>query len=154
MSKIIVKDNILLYKLKEVTIKINLNLISEKIRNPLTYKNKYFVGGNNIVLIVEIDKKEYALRISIKPKDNIPKFVNEIDMMYRLKKLGVGVDIYYPEEYRKIVGITVIDNNNKNHTFSIIEYCENGSVHDYVNDDTKNLDDKNYNLISSKYYLN
>ena len=142
MSKIIVKDNILLYKLKEVTIKINLNLISEKIRNPLTYKNKYFVGGNNIVLIVEIDKKEYALRISIKPKDNIPKFVNEIDMMYHLKKLGVGVDIYYPEEYRKIVGITVPDNNKGNHTFSIIEYCENGSVYDYINDDTKKLDDK------------
>ena len=116
-------------------------IISNKI---LFIKINFFIGGNNIVLIIKIDTIEYALRISIKSyeKKDCEKFMNEIKMMHNLKKLDIGVDIYYSEEEDNIDNYLLLNTNEKFHTFSIIQYCKKGSVFQYINNEDNTFEDK------------
>jgi hypothetical protein len=136
-------EGILSYDINSTTniTKVKLNLL-EKIKH-FRYNGQYFIGGNNIVLVILINGKKYALRISIISFENnkCDGFINEIKMMYRLKNLDLGVDIYYPPETETYnindMLIQELNNTEKYHTFSIIQYCEKGSVYNYIVDDEK-----------------
>ena len=152
MSKVTnvkVEEGILSYsiltKTSEENIKIDLSVLNEKLDGFIEYQNKYFIGGFNIVLIVKIGDNERVFRISYKPIENIDKIIerveNEINMMYNLKDTNIGIDIYFPEK-NKINDAVLKNNNGKFHVFSLIEYCKNGSVYDYITNPKNDLEKK------------
>jgi hypothetical protein len=136
-------EGILSYDINSTTNITNVKLnLFDKIKH-FRYYGQYFIGGNNIVLVIFINGKKYALRISIISFENnkCDGFINEIKMMHRLKHLDIGVDIYYPTENETYnindMLIQELNNTENYHTFSIIQYCEKGSVHNYIYDDEK-----------------
>jgi hypothetical protein len=146
ISELNMSDGILSYTLKTGReTKINFAKLIATIGN-IEYQNIYFTGGFNIVLFVKIKENERALRISIEPikKENFKNFKKEINMMYFLKEKDIGIEVYFPEK-DKINDTMIIENcSGGHHTISIIEWCKNGSMYDYItNPEHKLLDKQN-----------
>ena len=109
----------------------------------IEYQKRYFTGGFNIVLFVKIKNEERAIRISIEPikKEKFEDFKKEINMMYFLKEKDIGIEVYFPEKDKITDDTMTIENHlGEHHTISIIEWCENGSMYDYITKQVKTED--------------
>jgi hypothetical protein len=148
VKDVTIKEKILTFNVTykdEKSSNISINL--ENIKKDFVYQNIFFIGGNNIVFIIKINGTDYALRISFKSyiKKKCVEFIREMNMMHKLNHLKLGVNIYYPAKSDNIDDFilkSIDDTAEKYHTFSIIQYCKEGSVFQYINNKDYTLDNK------------